>query len=265
MNKITTDTVRKMKEQGKKIAALTCYSYSMARIMASADIDIILVGDSVGMVELGYENTIPVTVDDIIHHTRAVKRAGATALLVADMPFMSFNIGKEDALKNAGRIIKEGGAEAVKLEGGQVSASVTKYLVENGIPVMGHIGLTPQSIHNMGGYKVQGKDKDSASRLVTDAKILEGAGIFCLVLEGVPSQVAAEITSKVSVPTIGIGAGSGCDGQILVLNDILGMDLSFNPKYVRRYARIEETIKNAFSCYSKDVKSGKFPSGDESY
>ncbi len=265
MKKITTDTVRKMKNQAEKIAALTCYSYSMARIMASSDIDIILVGDSVGMVELGYENTIPVTVDDIIHHTKAVKRACSPALLVSDMPFMSFNLSKKEALKNACRMVKEGGAEAVKLEGGQVVEAVSKHIVDNGIPVMGHIGLTPQSLHQMGGYKVQGKDKDAAARLVTDAKILEGAGAFCLVLEGIPSQVACEITSKVSVPTIGIGAGPFCDGQILVLNDILGMDLSFKPKYLRRYARLEETVKEALTAYSRDVKSGKFPDEDEGY
>ncbi|MGM0567772.1 MAG: 3-methyl-2-oxobutanoate hydroxymethyltransferase [Elusimicrobiota bacterium] len=265
MKKIRVSTLKKMKEEGLKISALTCYSYSMARIIAGLDIDIILVGDSVGMVELGYENTIPVTVDDIIYHLKAVSRARSESLLVADMPFLSFNVSREQTLINAGRMVKEGGAEAVKLEGGRVAAGDVRYLVERGIAVMGHIGLTPQSVHKFGGYRVQGREEKDARRLVDDARALEEAGVFCLVLEGIPEEVAGDISSAVSVPTIGIGAGKRCDGQIMVLNDILGMDLSFKPKFVRRYARLEDVIKEAVSNYSRDVKSVEFPSEDESY
>ncbi|MEA3505973.1 MAG: 3-methyl-2-oxobutanoate hydroxymethyltransferase, partial [Elusimicrobiota bacterium] len=244
---------------------LTCYSYSMARIMKKADIDVVLVGDSLGMVELGYENTIPVTVEEMVHHTRAVKRARPSGLLVTDMPFLSYNVTKQESLKAAGKIIKEGGAEAVKLEGGQAVAETVKFLVENNIPVMGHLGLTPQAVHKMGGYKVQGRGESQAARIVTDAKILEGAGAFAIVMEGVPSQLASEITAKINIPTIGIGAGPGCDGQILVVNDMLGMDKDFQPKFVKRYADLEEVILKAFKDYSENIRDGSFPSKIESY
>lgn len=265
MNKITTTMLKDMKEKGEKIAALTCYTYSMARLMIKADIDVILVGDSVGMVELGYENTIPVTVDEMLHHIKAVKRARPEALLVADMPFMSFNIAKNETLRAASRLVKEGGAQAVKLEGGKVVKEITEFLVDNNIPVMGHLGLTPQSVHKMGGYKVQGKDEEQASMLVSEAKILESAGVFAIVLECIPAELAKKITGEVSVPTIGIGAGPFCDGQILVVNDMLGMDPEFKPKFVRRYARLGEDISKAFDEYAKDVREGKFPSQDESF
>ncbi|MDA3792124.1 MAG: 3-methyl-2-oxobutanoate hydroxymethyltransferase [Elusimicrobia bacterium] len=265
MNKITTTKLKEMKKSGRKITALTCYNFSIARIMKTADIDVVLVGDSLGMVELGYENTIPVTIDEMVHHTRAVKRARPEGLLVTDMPFLSYNVTKQKTLQAAGRLIKEAGAEAVKLEGGKPVADTIKLLVENNIPVMGHLGLTPQAVHKMGGYKVQGKEKSVAAKIVTDAKILEGAGVFAIVLEGIPSVLAREITKKVEVPTIGIGAGPDCDGQILVVNDMLGMNMGFQPKFVKRYAGLEEVILKAFKDYSKDIREGDFPSKIESY
>lgn len=265
MNKVTTTQLKDMKKRGEKIAALTCYTYSMARLMIKADIDIILVGDSVGMVELGYEDTIPVTVDEMLHHIKAVKRARPEALFVADMPFMSFNITKNETLRAASRLVKEGGAQAVKLEGGKVVKETTEFLVDNNIPVMGHLGLTPQSVHKMGGYKVQGRDKEQANMLVNEAKILENAGVFAIVLECIPAELAKKITRGVSVPTIGIGAGPFCDGQILVVNDMLGMDPEFKPKFVRRYAQVGKNIIKVFNEYSKDVKEGRFPSEEESY
>lgn len=265
MKKITTDILKKKKEAGEKITALTCYNFWMGRIMKEVDIDLILVGDSLGMVELGYENTIPVTVDEMVYHTKAVKRSDPSSLLVADMPFLSFNVGEKKALSQAGRLIKEGGAQAVKIEGGKEVASTAKHIINNNIPVMGHLGLTPQAVHKMGGFKVQGKTETEATKLITDAKVLEGAGVFAIVLEGIPSELAAQITEKVSVPTIGIGAGVECDGQILVVNDLLGTDTSFKPKFVRRYARLEDTIKDAFNNYVKDVREGDFPSEEESY
>lgn len=265
MAKVTVTKLKEIKEKGEKIVALTCYSYSMANLMKRTDIDIMLVGDSVGMVELGYENTLPVTVEEMLHHTRAVKRANASALLVTDMPFMSFSIPGVETLRAAGRFIKEGGAEAVKLEGGRAVAETTKMLVDNNIPVMGHLGLTPQSIHKMGGYKVQGADEKQAEEIIAEAEILENAGIFSLVLEGIPADLAKKITEKISVPTIGIGAGPYCDGQILVVNDMLGLDMRFKPKFVKRYAELENSILKAFENYSKEVREGVFPSEKESY
>ncbi len=265
MVKITTTKLKEMKENGQKIVALTCYSYSMAELMIKSDIDIILTGDSVGMVELGYENTIPVTVDEMIHHTKAVNRSHPEALLVTDMPFMSFNISKNETLRAAGRLIKEGGAEAVKLEGGRTVAETTKFLVDNNVPVMGHLGLTPQAVHKMGGYKVQGKDSLERDNMIAEAKILESAGIFALVLECIPQDLAKIITNEVSIPTIGIGAGSYCDGQILVVNDMLGINPEFKPKFARRYAHLGEDILKAFNEYAEDVRKGKFPSEDESF
>lgn len=265
MKRITVKTLQNMKEAGEKIAALTCYSYQYARIMSRAEIEIFLVGDSLGMVELGYENTLPVTLEEMIHHTKAVKRSDPKALIVADMPFMSYNVTPEETLRSAGRLIKEGGADAVKLEGGKVAAGSAKLLVENGIPVMGHIGLTPQSVNKFGGYRIQGKTEEAAAELAASAKILEGSGVFAVVLEGIPALLAKEITHKLAVPTIGIGAGSECDGQILVVNDMLGMDPDFSPRYLRRYADLYSIMLRAFVSYSEDVKNLKFPSAEEEY
>ncbi|MFC2061657.1 3-methyl-2-oxobutanoate hydroxymethyltransferase [Elusimicrobiota bacterium] len=265
MNKVTTTKLIDMKKNGKKITALTCYSYSIARMLNKTNVDIMLVGDSVGMVELGYENTLPVTVQEMIHHTKAVKRANPGALLITDMPYMSYNIEDKETLRIAGGFIKEGGAEGVKLEGGKPIINTVKMLVDNNVPVMGHLGLTPQSIHKFGGYKVQGKSEKQADEILAEAKMLEDAGIFSLVLEGMPAELAKKITESLSVPTIGIGAGPDCDGQILVINDMLGMDLSFKPKYVRRYANLEESVIEAVKKYCDDVVEGKFPSEEESY
>ncbi len=265
MHKMTIPKLIQMKKTGKKIVAITCYSHWMANIINETEVDVILVGDSLGMVELGYEDTLPVTIDEMIHHIKAVKRSLPSALLVADMPFMSFNISKEETLKNAGALIKKCGAQAVKLEGGEIVSDITKFLIKNNIPVMGHLGLTPQSLHKMGGYKVQGKIKEEAAKIIKEAKILEDAGVFAIVLEAVPAELAQQITQKVSVPTIGIGAGVGCDGQILVINDLLGINLKFNPKFVRKYATLHNNILKAIKNYSNDVKSGKFPSEKESY
>ncbi len=265
MSKKNVIKLCRMKEEGTPIAALTCYSYSMARIIAKCDVDMVLVGDSVGMVELGYENTIPVTVEDMIHHTKAVKKAAPDAMIVTDMPFLSFNLNKEKALENAGRLFSEAGAEAVKIEGGGPVCDKVRFITENNIPVMGHLGLTPQSVHKMGGYRVQGRAEKQAEKIMKDARMLEEAGVFSVVLEGIPQELAKKITESLSVPTIGIGAGAGCDGQILVLNDMLGLNLDFKPRFVRRYARLEREITGAVEGYVKDVRERKFPSEDEAY
>ncbi|MFH1414785.1 MAG: 3-methyl-2-oxobutanoate hydroxymethyltransferase [Elusimicrobiota bacterium] len=265
MDKKTITIIKDMKKNGERIVALTCYSYSVARLMNKSDIDIILVGDSVGMVELGYENTIPVTPEEMLHHIKAVKRSQPSALLVADMPFMSYNISDKETLRMAGRFLKEGGAEAVKLEGGKTVSSIIKLLVDNNIPVMGHIGLTPQSIHRMGGYKVQGRSEQEAGMLKEDARLLDEAGVFSIVLEGVPAMLARDISASVSVPTIGIGAGIHCDRQILVVNDMLGLDMDMKLKFVRRYADIGKDILTAFDRYAAEVRAGKFPAEEESY
>ena len=262
--KLITD-IKDMKKKSDPIVALTCYSYAMATLLNRADIDIILVGDSLGMVELGYENTLPVTLDEMIHHTKAVKRAQPEGLLVTDMPFMTYNIDAKETLRAAGRLIKEGGAQAVKLEGGAEMAPVAENLILNNIPVMGHVGLTPQSIHRMGGYKVQGREPADAREIIRDADALQRVGVFSIVLEGIPSQLAKEITGKLEIPTIGIGAGQSCDGQILVLNDMLGLNPDFRPKFVRRYDNAGEKIIEALRAYASDVRSGKFPTEEESY
>jgi 3-methyl-2-oxobutanoate hydroxymethyltransferase len=264
-DKITTTRLKKMKEEGRKITALTCYSYSMAMIMKEADIDVILVGDSVGMVELGYEDTLPVTIDEMVHHTKAVKRAEPNALIVTDMPFMSYNIDKNETFRAAGKLLKEGGAQAVKLEGGKIVAETIRFLVDNNIPVMGHLGLTPQAVHKMGGYKVQGTDPQRAEEILNEAKMLEEAGVFAIVLEGMPAALSKKITEQLFVPTISCGAGPFCDGQILVLNDMLGMNIKFKPKFIRRYALLEDVISKAFKQYVKDVREGEFPSSEECY
>lgn len=264
-NKVTIIDIQKMKSEGKKIAALTAYDYPFARLIDEAGVDIILVGDSLGMTVLGYENTLPVTIEDMIYHTKAVKRGIKRALLVADMPFMSYQVSIDDALKNAGRLIKEGGAEAVKLEGGIAIQEIVSAIVEVGIPVMGHIGLTPQSIHKFGGYKVQGRKSIQAREIIEDAKALEDAGVFSIVLEGMPLELAKEITQKVKIPTIGIGAGQFCDGQVMVIHDLIGLSGEFKPKFVKRYIEAGEVIKNAVKEYIKDVADGNFPTDDHSY
>lgn len=248
----------------KKITMLTAYDAPMARIMDNAGIDTILVGDSVGPVMLGYPNTIPVTIDEMIHHTRAVSRGTKRALLIIDMPFMSYQESIEQAKRNAGRMLKESGAEAVKLEGGVAMHDTIKALVDVDIPVCAHIGLTPQSIHRMGGYKVQGKGKD-LERIIDDARAVEDAGAFMVVLECVPRQLAKEITDMISIPTIGIGAGPDCDGQVLVIHDVLGMVSDFRPKFVKQYRNYSEDIEKAVKEYIDEVSSGTFPDDSHSF
>jgi len=265
LKKITVPAIRQMKKNGEKISALTAYDHLMARMLDEAGLDIILVGDSVGMVMTGFETTIPVTMDMMLYHTAAVRRGVQRALLVADMPFMSYQVNADTAVRNAGRFLQEAGAEAVKLEGGEAVSEAVHRLVSYGIPVMGHLGLTPQSINQFGGYIVVGKEDKTADLLLTNAMILEQAGIFALVLEKIPAVLAKEITRKLKIPTIGIGAGKYCDGQVLVTYDMLGMFERFQPKFARRYANLAEVMRTAFTQYHKDVKSGLFPNDDESY
>lgn len=262
---ITVKSILQRKREKKKITALTAYDYPFAKILDEAGIDIILVGDSLGNVILGYENTLPVTMDEMIHHTKAVGKAVKNALLIGDMPFMSYQASQTQCIENAGRFIKEAGAKAVKLEGGKGIAEKIEALIDMGIPVMGHVGLTPQFIHKFGGYRVQGKDKESAEQILTDAKAVEKAGAFSIVLEGIPYTLAKKITETLSISTIGIGAGPYCDGQILVTHDLLGMSGEFMPKFVRRYAEIGDDILKAVTEYKDDVQQGNFPSREESY
>jgi 3-methyl-2-oxobutanoate hydroxymethyltransferase len=257
--KVTTTKLVEMKQKGVKIAALTAYDAPMARLLNEAGVDVILVGDSVGMVKLGYDSTIPVTVDEMLHHVKAVKRGNSRALLVADMPYLSYEIDPKEALRNAGRLVKDGGAEAVKLEGGLEIANAVKELVKINIPVMGHLGLTPQAINRLGGFKVQGRKPQDAEKMLTDAKILEGAGCFALVLECVPASLAKEITKKIGIPTIGIGAGADCDGQILVSDDLLGMSEGSPYKFVKRFAHLRPTMLEAVSEYCREAREGAFP------
>ena len=265
INRKTILDIKKMKSQGEKITVLTAYDYGMASILDESDIDIILVGDSLGNVVLGYENTIPVTMEDMLHHTKAVSRASQNALIVADMPFLSYQVSPEAALANAGRFLKEANAQAVKLEGGREYAETVQKIVSAGIPVMGHLGLTPQSIHQLGGYKVQGKKEDDAEKMMLDAKRLEEAGAFSLVLECIPEGLASEITQSLLIPTIGIGAGVNCDGQVLVINDMLGMYERFTPKHVKKYANLNLEIKKAVKTYITEVKTGNFPDSEHSF
>jgi len=264
-SKMTVPQIVKMKAKGEKISMLTAYDALMAEILDSSGIDMILVGDSAGMVMGGKENTLSVTMDEMVFYTESVRRGVSNALLITDMPYLSYQINTEKALENAGRFLQQGGAEGVKVEGGEHMAETIKHMVDIGIPVMGHLGLTPQSVHVFGGFTVQGKDKDHADRLIKDAKILEQAGTFSIVLEKIPSKLAREISSSIKIPTIGIGAGAGCDGQVLVTQDLLGMFRKFIPKFVRRYAQIGDEIEKACKQYIQDVKSSQFPSDDESF
>jgi 3-methyl-2-oxobutanoate hydroxymethyltransferase len=263
--RITVNQIQEMKQKGEKFAMLTAYDYSTAKLVDEAGIPLILVGDSLGMVVLGYESTIPVTMDEMLHHTKAVARGAKQAMVIGDMPFMSYHISAEEALRNAARFIQEGGAQAVKLEGGvSVMERVTR-IVGCGIPVMGHIGLTPQSIHQLGGFAVQGKTPQAAARVLEDATALEEAGAFAIVLETIPAQLAQLITAKLSIPTIGIGAGIHCDGQVQVINDILGSYTEFVPKHAKQYAKLTDIIAKAVAQYQSEVKAGTFPTAKQSY
>ena len=264
-DKVTKNTILEMRARGEKIVSLTSYDYLCTKIVDESGVDMILVGDSLGMVVLGFENTLPVTMEEIIHHCKAVARARPKALLIADMPFMSYQASVEDAVRNAGRLVKEGGAESVKLEGGQRYVPVIEAIVHASIPVVGHLGLTPQSLHQLGGYRVQGKDSLSADLLVSDAAALERAGCFAIVLEGIPWQLAQRITGAVSIPTIGIGAGPYCSGQILVVHDMLGIHERPLPRFVKKYEDLGLRMKEAVSAYVREVKEGRFPAMEHSY
>jgi 3-methyl-2-oxobutanoate hydroxymethyltransferase len=265
MRRVSIHDLKAMKKRGDKIAMLTAYDYPTARILDEAGVPIILVGDSLGMVVLGYDSTLPVTMADMIHHTKAVVRASQRAHVVADMPFMSYQAGPEDALRNAGRLMQEAGAQSVKLEGGKSVAETVRRLVEAGIPVMGHIGLTPQSVHRFGGYKVQGKTPAAAVKLLNDAQALEEAGAYAIVLETIPAALAKLVSERVSVPTIGIGAGPDCDGQVQVLHDMLGLYPDFVPKHAKQYAHLAEDVRRAVGAYLSEVAEGRFPTEKESF
>jgi 3-methyl-2-oxobutanoate hydroxymethyltransferase len=265
INRKTILDIKKMKTQGEKITMLTAYDYGMAAILDESDIDILLVGDSLGNVILGYDTTLPVTMEDMVHHTKAVARGSHKAMIVADMPFLSYQVSPETAMANAGRLLKEADAQAVKLEGGREHAEIVQKMTRAGIPVMAHLGLTPQSVHQLGGYKVQGKKEDAAEKMMQDAVMLEEAGAFSLVLECVPEKLAAEITGALSIPTIGIGAGVHCDGQVLVINDMLGMNDRMTPKFVKKYANLSHEIRNAVKHYIQDVKTSAFPDAEHSF
>lgn len=264
-SKITIPHIKKMKKQGEKIAMLTAYDYLFAHLMDQSGIEMILIGDSLGMVFQGQENTLPVTVDEIIYHTKAVKRGVSHALIVADMPFMSYQVTPEEALRNAGRLLKEGGADAVKLESSGKTAEIIETIVKAGIPVMGHVGLGPQSCKQLGGYSIQGKTQETILKIMQDAIEAENAGAFSMVVEAVPWPVAQRITESVSIPTIGIGAGPHCDGQVLVYADMIGLFTAFQPHFVRRFADIGAEASTAFKKFSQSVKESSFPTLDESY
>jgi len=257
--------IGKMKAEGEKIAVLTAYDYSFARLMDLAGVDMILVGDSVASVISGFDNTLPVTMDEMVYHTRAVARGTTTALVAADMPFLSYQADLSEARRNAGRLIKEGGAQAVKLEGGENVAETIRAIVAMDIPVIGHIGLTPQSIHRMGGFRVQGRQEEQARQLMRDARAVQEAGAFALVLEAIPAALAQRITSELSIPTIGIGAGPGCDGQVLVVYDILGICEKYSPKFVKKFADVSGFISDGIGDYIREVKDGDFPGEEHSF
>jgi 3-methyl-2-oxobutanoate hydroxymethyltransferase len=265
VSKITVPHILDRKLRGEKITCLTAYDYPTARLVDEAGIDVILVGDSVGEVVLGYDSTISVTVEEILHHLRAVRRASCRALLIADLPFGSYHVGDDEALKTSVRYLKEGGAEAVKIEGGRKRAALIRRMVNAEIPVMSHIGLTPQSIHALGGHRVQGRTPDSAAEVLADAQAVEDAGAFALVLEGMPRELAAIITRRLRIPTIGIGAGPDCDGQILVVHDVMGLSFQRRTRFVRPYLDLKATLHDAFARFRQDVAAGRYPNDDESY
>lgn len=264
MMKWTTESIRRAKGK-RKLAVLTAYDWTTAKLLDDAGMAIVLVGDSLAMTALGYETTVPVSLTEMLHHTAAVARGVKNALVVGDMPFLSYQVTVDQAVLNAGRFIKEGGAAAVKIEGGAFRKPVIEALVANGIPVMGHIGLTPQSVNQLGGYRVQGNNAESAIQLIDDARALEAAGVFSIVIECVPAAVAAEITAAVHVPTIGIGAGANCDGQVLVTHDLLGLPTAHRPRFVKTYAELEPALRNAFEAYRREVESGTFPAAEHGY
>jgi 3-methyl-2-oxobutanoate hydroxymethyltransferase len=265
IKKITTKSFQLLKQKGKKITALTAYDFITAKILDQAGIDFILVGDSLSNVFQGNETTLPVTMDEMIYHTKAVMKGVQRAMVIVDLPFMSYQLSIDEAFRNAGRIMKETSASGVKIEGGKRVAETVRKITENGIPVMGHIGLTPQSIHLFGSYRERGKSEDEAKELIEDAKILEEAGAFSIVLEKIPNQLAKQITESLSIPTIGIGAGVYCDGQILVISDMLGLNKDFHPRFVRYYANLADEIERAVKNYIDDVRNQNFPSENESY
>lgn len=262
--KITIPEILLMKQERRKVTVLTAYDYPTARLVDAGGVDVILVGDSAGVVVAGHENTLPVTMEEMLYHVKAVVRAKPKALVIADMPFMACQCGEVEALKNCGRMLQEGGAEAVKIEGGTNMAPIIRTITEMDIPVMGHVGLTPQSVHRMGGYKVQGR-KDQAERILEDAHAVQEAGAFAVVLEGIPAKLAARITEMLDIPTIGIGAGPACDGQVLVIHDILGLCEKYSPKFVKRYADLAPVITEAARQYVSEVKDGTFPTEEHSF
>ena len=265
-NKVTVRDLHEMKSRGEKIVVLTAYDFLFGRLVDEAGCDIVLVGDSLGQVVLGYDSTIPVTIDEMIHHARAVRRGVKRAMLVVDMPFMTFQVSAEETLRNAGRILKETGCEAVKIEGGdEQTCDCVRALVRAGIPVMGHIGLTPQSVHGLGGYRVQGREASAAARIREEASRLEAAGCFSIVLELMPSALAADITRSLQVPTIGIGAGAEVDGQVLVLYDMLGLNDGFKPKFLRRFSNIAEEARGGIRDFADAVRNGSYPAAEHSF
>jgi 3-methyl-2-oxobutanoate hydroxymethyltransferase len=263
--KVTAPSIVEMKQRGEKIAMLTAYDFLFGQILDAAGLDILLVGDSGAMVFSGYDTTLPITLDEIIYHTRAVRRGVKRALLVADMPFLSYQVSPEEALRNAGRLLKEAGAEAVKLEGGVAIAGTIRRIVNAGIPVMGHLGLTPQSVNALGGYSLQAVSDGAAKKLLDDAHHLHDAGVFAIVLEKIPAMLAREVTRALNIPTIGIGAGPDCDGQVLVTHDLLGLFEKFKLKFARRYAELGQAIREAVEQYARDVKTNQFPNLEESF
>ncbi len=265
MKKVTINTLRKMKQAGERISMLTAYDASFARLFDGADIEILLVGDSLGMVVQGHDTTLPVTMDQMVYHCAAVARGTAHAHLVADLPFGSYQGSADEAVKNAIRLVAEGGAESVKLEGGAEYAEIVRRISRAGVPVMGHIGLTPQSVHKLGGYVVQGRSEEKAQKLIADAKALEEAGCYALILEMMPAELSAEITASVSIPVIGIGAGAGCDGQVLVCYDLLGMNPDFSPRFVKKYVDLAVLIRDAVTQFRDEVKHGEFPGEEHSF
>ena len=263
--RVTTRNVQEFKKKGQKFAVLTAYDYPTAKLVEEAGVPVILVGDSLGQVVLGYDSTVKVTMEEMLHHTKAVVRGTQRAMVVGDMPFLSYNLDEAQALSNAGRFLQEAGAQAVKLEGGVHVADTVKRITEAGIPVMGHIGLTPQSVHQLGGYRVQGKTSAEAHELVEDALALEAAGAFAVVLELIPASVAETISQRLTIPTIGIGAGVGCDAQVQVINDMLGLNTDFVPKHAKRYATLGDTMRDAIAAYAAEVQAGTFPTDKESF